>query len=176
MEIMGKLPRFRFWAMFHEFEQQATQICTELPAVTLRGWEGKLSFGNWQLDPPNTAIIHGKPKTGPYFQVCTTRDDAKLLAQTLWMMGAPSQMMERMRAPRPRADTKATVSLDGVPLELNLWTDDGGWYAFGVAPTFNLALAATRFALADVQLRTITDIEPYLHLQRQHIARLRGEA
>ncbi|GAB3531068.1 hypothetical protein GCM10027403_00880 [Arthrobacter tecti] len=162
--------------MIDEMEQHIRKTCEELPAVTLKDWHGPVSFGNWQVDPPNTAIVHGDPTGSPYLEVRTTRDNAELLAQTLWMMREPAHMMKRRRAPLPRADSKATVSLDGVPLELNLWTDDGGWYAFGTGRTFNLALAGSNTEMADIQLETITDIEPYLHLQRQHIARLRGEA
>lgn len=181
MEYGGTLSEDEFWEQISATEAQVRETKHELPCFGLVSWAGSIALGEWDLGsrPPMTVgLLHGGMADGPSVRTWTTRQDAMhtvafYRATASGSTGKRDEYDERLRRAESDPGKPLDLLVDGSSVTFTLWNEPGHWWAATTLAGVGLVLKAEDVSPTDVELRMITDIEPYLLGSRTQIEEYR---
>ncbi|RJT75659.1 hypothetical protein D6T63_17735 [Arthrobacter cheniae] len=182
MEYGGTLSGNEFWEQMSAMEDQVRATAKDLPCFGLANWTGPLALGEWDLGsrPPMTVgLLHGGMTGGPSLRTWTTRQDPmRTVALYRVMAGGRTQDRgeheQRIRRAETQSGGRLDLLVDGSSVTFDFWDEPDGWWAATNHAGVGLILKAEEVRPTAVELRTITDLEPYLLGSRTQIEAFRG--
>lgn len=183
MDYGGTLSGNEFWDQISALEDQVRATAQDLPCFGLVNWTGPRALGEWDLGsrPPVTVgLLHGAMMGGPSLRTWTTRQDPMRTVALYRVMadGYPPERgehEERLRRTETQAGGRLDLLIDGLSVTFDVWDEPGRWWAATSHTGVGLILKGEDVGPAAVELKTITDLEPYLLGRRTQIEAYRSD-
>ena len=138
-----------------------------MPVFGVVGWTGDVSLGEWIYEGGPHSLLHGDPDGhGASVQVQTTTGPARTAVHELrrrfdgpWEGDQYSARFDAYEVPPDRI---AEVRIDATPVQFEVWEADDVSWAAGTMGGFGVAVEARSVRVDDLDLVTVSDLEPYI--------------